>query len=256
LPARQCRDGLLARGLDGQDVHAVHRLALDAVGRAAFPEIGGLRRALHGGAHGVLVVLDHEDDRQVPELGHVVGLGHLALVRGAVAEIGEGHAVVAEILVGEGEARADRHLRADDAVAAVEMLLLGEHVHGAALALGVAPLAARQLGHHAPGVHAAGQHVPVVAVGGDALVALARGGLQSHDDGLLPDIEVTEAADQAHAVKLAGLFLETPDQQHVAVIGLQLISRDIRFRTCSGSGFPGRHLGQVLPVPLVDAKIV
>jgi hypothetical protein len=58
----------------------------------------------------------------------------------------------------------------------------------------------------------------MVAVGGDALVALARGGLQPDDDRLLPDIEVTEAADQPHAVKLAGLFLEPADQQHVAVI--------------------------------------
>jgi hypothetical protein len=59
------------------------------------------------------------------------------------------------------------------------------------------------------------------------------GGLQAHDDGLLADIEVAEAADQAHAVKLAGLFLESADQQHVAVIGLQLIGRDIGFSTCS-----------------------
>ena len=41
--------------------------------------------------------------------------------------------------------------------------------------------------------------------------------LQADGDGLLPDIKMAEAADHAEAVKLAGLFLETADQQHLAV---------------------------------------
>ena len=59
--------------------------------------------------------------------------------------------VVAAIVVGEGEAGAERDLRADDAVAAVEGLLHGEHVHRAALALGIAAAASGQFGHHALG---------------------------------------------------------------------------------------------------------
>ncbi len=54
------------------------------------------------------------------------------------------------------------------------------------------------------------------------LVALLQRHLQADDDGLLADIEVAEAADQAHAVELAGLFLEAADQQHVAV-GLEFL---------------------------------
>ena len=34
---------------------------------------------------------------------------------------------------------------------------------------------------------------------------------------LLADVEVAEAADQAHAVHLPGLFLEPADQQHLPV---------------------------------------
>ena len=41
--------------------------------------------------------------------------------------------------------------------------------------------------------------------------------LHADDDRLLADIEVAEAADQAHAVELAGLLLEAADEQHVAV---------------------------------------
>ena len=90
-------------------------------------------------------------------------------------------------------------------------------MHGAALAPGVAAAAAGQLGHHALGVHAAGQHVAVVAIGGDDLVALLDRHLHADHDGLLADVEVAEAADQAHAVELAGLLLEAADEQHLAI---------------------------------------
>ena len=141
---------------------------------AALREIGLRRGAADRGAHGVSVVLDHVDDRQLPELRHVEALVDLALVGGAVAEIGQADVAVAAVLVGEGEAGAERHLRADDAVAAVEMLLLGEHVHRAALALRQAAAASGQLGHDALRVHAAGEHVAVVAVSGDHLIAVAE----------------------------------------------------------------------------------
>ena len=176
------------RSRSGQGEKAYYHLVLLARDRergAALGEIRRRRRALGRRPHRILVVLDHEDDRQVPEFRHVERFVDLALVGGAIAEIGEGHPVVAEVLVGEGEARPDRHLRADDAVAAVEMLLFREHVHRAALALGIAALAARELGHDALGVHAAGQHVAVVAVAGDDAVAIARGGLHADDDGFL-----------------------------------------------------------------------
>ena len=132
--------------------------------------------------------------------------------------------------MGKGEAGADRHLRADDAVAAEEILLAAEHVHRAALAVRIAAAAPGQLGHHALGVHAAGQHVAVVAIGGDDRVALLERRLHADDDRLLPDIEVAEAADQPHAVHLPGALLEAPDQQHVAVIAQQLLGRDAEAR--------------------------
>ena len=58
--------------------------------------------------------------------------------------------------------------------------------------------------------------MPVVAVSGYDLIALFQGHLHADDDSFLADIEMAEAADRAHSVELAGLFLEPPDQQHVA----------------------------------------
>ena len=77
-------------------------------------------------------------------------------------------------------------------------------------------MASGQFGHHALGLHAAGEHVSMIAVSGYDLIAPFQGHLHADDDGFLADIEVAEPADRAHAVELAGLLLETPDQQHVA----------------------------------------
>jgi len=48
----------------------------------------------------------------------------------------------------------------------------------------------------------------VVAVSGYDLIALLQGHLHSDHDGFLPNIEMAEAADRAHAVELAGFFLK------------------------------------------------
>ena len=165
-----------------------------------------------------MVVLDRVDDRQVPQLGHVEALVDLALVGRAVAEIGEAHAAVARILVLEGEAGAERDLRADDAVAAVEAVLDAEHVHRTALALGNAGGAAGQLGHDHLGVDAIGEHVAVVAIAGDdAVLADRHRRLQPDRDRFLADVEVAEAADQAEAVELPRPLLEAADEQHLLV---------------------------------------
>ena len=198
--------------------------------RPRLRQIGLRRSPRDRGAHGVAVVLDHVDDRQLPQLGHVEALVDLALVGGAVAEIGHGNLAVVAVAVGESEASAERHLRADDAVAAVEALLDAEHVHRAALALGIAVRAAGELRHHALGLHAGGDHMAVVAVAGDDRVAGLQRHLHADHHGLLADIEVAEAADQPHAVHLPGLLLEAADGQHGAIGGKLLVLAEIGHR--------------------------
>ena len=80
-----------------------------------------------------------------------------------------------------------------------------------------------ELGHHALGVHAARDHVTVVAIAGDDLIARLERHLHADHDGFLADIEMAEAADQAHAVHLPGLLLEAADEQHGAVGGKLLL---------------------------------
>ena len=185
---------------------------------AAIEEIGMRRGAGDGGAHAVLVVLDDVEHRQLPERRHVEGLVDLTLVDGAVTQIGGADIVLALVLVSKGQAGADRHLGADNAVSAEEALLAGEHVHRAALAARIAAGAPRQFRHHAAAFHAGGQHVRMVAIAGDDRVAILHCRLDTDNDGFLADIEVTETGNQAHAVQLPRLLLEAADEQHLAVI--------------------------------------
>ena len=153
-------------------------------------------------------------------------------------------------MMGEREPGADRHLRTDDPMAAKEILFAAEHVHRAALAVRIAAPAAGQLGHHPLGVHAGSQHVTVVAIGGDDRVAFLERRLHTDDDGLLPDIEVTEAADQTHAVHLSGPLFEAPDQQHVAVVTEQLLLGDAEIGEFDRIGFAlDCHIASSTPPP-------
>ncbi len=240
LAAAAMSQRLFGGFLDRDHVHAVDRNALDPVGETAGVQIRGLGRTLDRGAHAVLVVFDHVDHRQVPDRRHVEAFVDLALVDRAVAEIGHADAAVALVLVSEGQARTERYLGADDAVTAEEILFAREHVHGPALTLGIAAATTGQFGHHALGIHAAGQHVAVIAVRGNDRVLRLRRGLHADDDRFLADIEVTEPTDQPHAVQLAGLFLEPADQQHLAIVLLQLVRRWAGFGRFRGGRFSRR----------------
>src|SRR3546814_6455145 len=106
----------------------------------------------------------------LPQLGHVEGLVDLALIGCAVAEISDADPAVPGVFVLERQPRADRHLRADDAVPAVEPVLHREHVHRAALAARNAGGAAGEFGHDDLGVDAIGQPMAVVAITSDDAV--------------------------------------------------------------------------------------
>src|SRR5215471_4111028 len=207
----------------GENVHAVDLLTRDSICSAAMKQVGARRGAVYRRPHPVSIVLDHVNDRQLPQRSHVEALIDLPLIDRAVPEIGNRDSPICAIVMGKGEPGSDWHLRTDDAVATKEALLPAEHVHRAALAVRIAATTPGQLGHDTLGIHAASQHVSVIAIGRDDRVALPERCLHADDDRLLPDIEVAEAADQPHAVHLPSPLLETPDHQHVTVVSEQLL---------------------------------
>ena len=104
--------------------------------------------ALDRGPHPVEVVLDQEEDRQLPQRRQVHRLAEVAGVGGAVAEHADGDRVFALVLGGEGEAGGDRQVAADDPVAAHEAVLGVEDVHRAAAPAAGPVDPAEELGHH------------------------------------------------------------------------------------------------------------
>src|SRR5437763_817711 len=237
-------DGFDSGFMHRDDVHPIDLLALNAVGDAAVVEVGAGRSAADRSAHAITVVFDDVDDRQLPQRRHVEALVDLALVDRAVAQIGHRDPPVVAVAMSKAETGTDRYLSPDDAVSAEEILLAAEHVHRAALAVRIAAAPAGQLGHHTLRVHAAGQHMAVIAVGGDDRVALLQRGLHADDYRLLSDIEMTKSADQPHAVHLACPLLETADQQHIGVPALQRLRRDVRLGGLDPVGLArGGHSG-------------
>ena len=216
------------RIVESDDVHPVRLVALNAVAPSALLEsLRAGRRAVDGGAHPVAVVLDDEEHGQAPECCHVEGLIDLALVEGPVAEEDQHRALLAAVLLGEGEPGPERHLGGDDSVAAVEPALKIEEVHGAALAPRRPVRAAEELAHHRRWRRAEGQSVAVGAVGGDEEVALACRRCGTAGDRLLADVEVAEAADLAKAVELPRPLLEAAQEKHLAVKSEELFARPI-----------------------------
>ena len=205
------------RCFDRPHVHTVDLVAGNVERCSALREIRLCRRPANGGSHGIAVVLDHIDDRQAPQLGHIEAFIHLSLVGGAVTKKTQRPLCHHPGTGLQSQTRADRHLRSDNAVAAVEIFLSREHVHRAALAARIAAPASGQLRHDTACRHAHGQHMTVVTIAGDHLVAFFQRHLDAGNNRFLTDIKVAKPANETHAIKLTGFLFEAPYQQHLAI---------------------------------------
>mmetsp|Transcript_2960 Transcript_2960/g.8949 ORF Transcript_2960/g.8949 Transcript_2960/m.8949 type:complete len:293 (+) Transcript_2960:263-1141(+) len=118
-----------------KNVHAVDFQARNHVAHGVILSVA--RGPRIRGAHAVLVIFNHEHHRKFPQHRHVRSLGDLALIRGAVsiARDRDRHFLAGRrlVLVRKRQARADRNLRADDALSSVKILRLVVKVHRPAL---------------------------------------------------------------------------------------------------------------------------
>ncbi len=131
--------------------------------------------ALDAQGHRVLVVLAHEQDRQLPDGRHVERLVEDALLDGPVPEEAHGHPLFLALLEGPGRPAGYAHAAAHDAVGAEHPGSDVGDVHAAALAVAVSGRLAEQLGRHPVEVKSEGDGVAVAAVGAGYHVALPEG---------------------------------------------------------------------------------
>ena len=131
-----------------------------------------------------------------------------------------------------------RDVAADDRVAAEEALLGVEEVHRAALALASSrsPCPAARPSP-ALALHAPGQGMAVVAVGGDDIVVLAEDADRADRHRLLAAVLVEEAADLLVLIEHLRPLLEPADQHHLPQPAQGLVARDDRL----GFGLHLRH---------------
>ena len=94
-----------------QHVVAVHLHGFHTVGRAFIHEGFETKLLVAGRAQAVAVVLNHENDRQLPHGGHVQGLVEVAFAGPAVATVGQRHLGVFIEHIGQGNTAGHGQLR-------------------------------------------------------------------------------------------------------------------------------------------------
>ena len=167
-------DRLGGRLVNGQDVVAVDVDSRHSVAGAAAGHAGVAGRVGKGHLGRELVVLAHEQHRQLPDAGQVEPFVEGAVVDGAVAEEGDGHLLGLEHLETVSGPGGLKDARADDAAGTHHAGFRGEQVHAAAASLRTAGRAAEQLGEQLPRRNALGQRVPVPAVRAEDDVVAAQ----------------------------------------------------------------------------------
>jgi hypothetical protein len=250
LRLHQRRAGACAGPGDRRSHRAVHQDRVPAVDRdAGHRERPGLDRQrvarrgvrvllLDPGDHVVGVVLQHVDDRELPQRGDVQRFGERALLGRAVAEEAQHHLpLLADLRRVRGAGRL-RDALPDNARRAQEPALGVGQVHRAAVAAAQAGGPPVDLGHHRVRIAAEDQGIAVTPVGGHHLVTGARGSAQRRqrpdDRRLCPVGQVGVTADHARVLGERRLdpLLERPDPQHLPVhpdqaVGVRLGNRVI-----------------------------
>jgi hypothetical protein len=205
----------------GDAVHLLDVLAVDLhdlhpEGLGALAEVADRRVLQLWSGLGPVVVLEHEDGRNLPELRQVERLVEGADVRRPVAEEGDRDTRLATELEGERRARHRGQAASDDGIRAEVAALDVVEVHRAAVTLAAAFELPVELRHDGVRVRAPRERVAVRAMGRGEDVAVVERLTDADSDRLLADRNVEEAGQLARAEALLDLLLEAPDQEHLA----------------------------------------
>ena len=128
---------LLDGPVDGGNVVAVHDPGVHPIPRRVLREVGNRADILRRRCHGVLVVLDEVDDREIIDGGEVRRLVERSLVRTAVAEEGDHDVPALAEFFGECRAGGQRDTSRDDRVRSQDPGILPSEVHRSAAAAAV-----------------------------------------------------------------------------------------------------------------------
>ena len=187
---------------------------------------------LHAGDHVVGVVLQHVDDRQLPQRGHVQRFGERALLGRAVAEEAQHHLPLpADLRRVRGAGRLRDALPDDPGRAQEPALGIGQ-VHRATVTAAQPGGPPVDLGHHRVRIAAEDHGIAMAPVGGHHLITWAERGQRPDDRGLGAVGQVGVPADHARMLGERGLdpFLELPDPQHLPVHPGQALGIQLRYR--------------------------
>ena len=225
-----------------EQVVAVDHQARHAVAQPAVGQVVAGVLLVGRGRQAPLVVLDHEDHRQLPDRRQVERLVEVALARGAVAGEGRRDAPLAAQLRRERQPARHRQHRAEVADHADDALLERAEVEGAVAALREAALAPEQLAEEARQVEVAPREDAEVAVHRQDVVAGLERRHDAGGDRLLADAG-EPLAEPALAQQHQHLLFDHPRQQQRAVEVPQLLGREAfvgavaRHGRARGSGF-------------------
>src|SRR5205085_2912229 len=88
----------------------------------------------------------------------------------------------------------------------------------------------------------------MIAITGDDLIAGFDRGLHTDDNRFLTNVEMAEATDEAHAVKLPRTLLEAAYQQHCAIITEHFLGGCGRFRRACTCRWAFGHKNKLRPI--------
>jgi hypothetical protein len=180
-----------------------------------------------------LRTLATEDDRQVPELCHVVCLENLTLVGSTVSVQSKGNVLLVLVLACECNTSTNGDLSTDDTVSTVESG--GEHVHRATLSVRNTLSPAEQFTDDGLDGSSAHESEAVAAVGGDEMVLAVDGVLDSNGDSFLSGRQMAETPNLLLLVESVGGHFHASAQTCQMDLVLLGASCGVSYRTATMS---------------------